>query len=74
MARLWRGQRKRQQAHELLAPSWFTEGFYTRDLKEGKALLAELAARRRSRPTRESVADWPVSDEMKPRAHVRCQG
>jgi hypothetical protein len=24
-------------------PSWFTEGFDTRDLKEAKALLAELA-------------------------------
>ena len=34
-----------QQAHELLAPvySWFTEGFDTRDLKEAKALLEELA-------------------------------
>jgi predicted ATPase len=29
-----------------LAPvySWFTEGFETRDLKEAKALLEELAA------------------------------
>ena len=36
---------KRQQARELLAPvyGWFTEGFDTRDLKEGKALLDELA-------------------------------
>jgi predicted ATPase len=34
-----------QQAHELLAPvyGWFTEGFDTRDLKEAKALLEELA-------------------------------
>jgi hypothetical protein len=44
IARLWRDQRKRPQAQELLAPSRFTEGFYTGDLKEGKALLAELAA------------------------------
>jgi hypothetical protein len=31
---------------ELLAPiyGWFTEGFETRDLKEAKALLEELAA------------------------------
>jgi len=45
LARLWRSQGKRQQAHELLAPvyGWFTEGFDTRDLKEAKALLAELA-------------------------------
>jgi predicted ATPase len=45
MARLWRDQGKRQQAHELLAPiyGWFTEGFGTRDLMEAKALLEELA-------------------------------
>jgi class 3 adenylate cyclase/predicted ATPase len=45
VARLWRDQRKGQQAHELLAPvyGWFTEGFDTRDLKEAKALLEELA-------------------------------
>ena len=45
LARLWRGQGKKQQARELLAPvySWFTEGFDTRDLKEAKALLEELA-------------------------------
>ena len=37
---------KVQQARELLAPvyGWFTEGFDTRDLKEAKALLEELAA------------------------------
>jgi hypothetical protein len=35
-----------QQARELLASVyvWFTEGFDTRDLKEAKALLEELAA------------------------------
>ena len=45
MARLWRSQGKPQQARELLAPvyGWFTEGFDTRDLKEAKALLDELA-------------------------------
>ena len=45
MARLWRDQGKPQQARDLLAPvyGWFTEGFDTRDLKEAKALLAELA-------------------------------
>jgi class 3 adenylate cyclase len=44
LARLWRDQRKQQQAHDLLAPvyGWFTEGFDTLDLKEAKALLAEL--------------------------------
>ena len=45
LARLWRSQGEVQQARELLAPvyGWFTEGFDTRDLKEAKALLAELA-------------------------------
>jgi predicted ATPase len=45
LARLWRGQGKVQQARELLSPvyEWFTEGFDTRDLKEAKALLEELA-------------------------------
>ena len=46
LALLWRNQRKVQEARELLAPiyGWFTEGFDTRDLKEAKALLAELAS------------------------------
>ena len=46
LARLWRDQRKLQQARELLAPvyGWFTEGFDTRDLKEAKALLEQLSA------------------------------
>ncbi len=46
LARLWRDQGKVQQARELLAPvyGWFTEGFDTRDLKEAKVLLDELAS------------------------------
>jgi class 3 adenylate cyclase/predicted ATPase len=46
MARLWRDQGKRDEARELLAPiyGWFTEGFDTRDLKEAKSLLDELAS------------------------------
>jgi predicted ATPase len=45
LPRLWRDQGNAQQARELLAPvyGWFTEGFNTRDLKEAKALLEELA-------------------------------
>ena len=45
MARLWRDQGKRDEARELLAPvyGWFAEGFDTRDLKEAKGLLEELA-------------------------------
>jgi predicted ATPase len=44
LARLWRDQDKRAEAHDLLAPvyGWFTEGFDTLDLKEAKALLKEL--------------------------------
>jgi predicted ATPase len=46
LARLWRDQGKAQHARELLAPvyAWFTEGFDTRDLKEAKAFLEELAS------------------------------
>jgi predicted ATPase len=46
LARLWRDQGKRTEARDLLAPvyGWFTEGFETRDLKEAKALLEELAS------------------------------
>ena len=46
LARLWQSQGKTREAHDLLAPvyGWFTEGFDTADLKEAKALLAELAA------------------------------
>ena len=45
LARLWREQGRRTQAHDLLAPvyGWFTEGFDTADLKDAKALLDELA-------------------------------
>ena len=45
LARLWRDQGKTVEARDLLAPvyGWFTEGFDTRDLKEAKALLAQLA-------------------------------
>jgi predicted ATPase len=46
MTRVWRDPGKVRKARELLAPvyGWFTEGFDTRDLKEAKALLEELAA------------------------------
>ena len=46
LARLWRDQGKRSEAHELLMPvyGWFTEGFGTPALQEAKALLEELAA------------------------------
>jgi class 3 adenylate cyclase/predicted ATPase len=46
MARLWRDRGKRDEARDLLAPvyGWFTEGFDTLDLKDGKVLLDELAA------------------------------
>jgi predicted ATPase len=46
LARLWRDQGKTVEARELLASvySWFTEGFDTRDLKDAKALLEDLAS------------------------------
>jgi len=44
-ARLMREQARVREAHDLLAPvyAWFTEGLGTKDLKEAKALLDELA-------------------------------
>jgi class 3 adenylate cyclase/predicted ATPase len=44
LARLWRDQGKRDEAHELLSPIYgrFTEGFDTPDLREAKALLDGL--------------------------------
>jgi class 3 adenylate cyclase/DNA-binding SARP family transcriptional activator len=44
LARLWRDQGKRTEAHDLLAPiyGWFTEGFDTPVLQEAKALLDQL--------------------------------
>ena len=46
LARLWQRQGKRDAARALLAPlyAWFTEGFDTRDLRNAKALLDELAS------------------------------
>ena len=45
LARLWRDQGRRAEAHDILAPvyGWFTEGFDTLDLTEAKAMLEELA-------------------------------
>jgi len=45
LSQLWQQQGKKEEAHEMLAEiyGWFTEGFDTADLKEAKALLAELA-------------------------------
>src|SRR5262249_28194526 len=45
LSRLWQQQGKKEQARHMLAEiyGWFTEGFDTKDLKEAKALLAELA-------------------------------
>jgi predicted ATPase len=45
MARLWRDQGRRPQAHDLLASvqGCFTEGLSTLDLRQAKAILDELA-------------------------------
>ena len=44
LARLWKNQGKQHAARNTLSEiyGWFTEGFDTADLKEAKALLAEL--------------------------------
>jgi predicted ATPase len=44
LARLWRHQGRKNDAHTMLAKSynWFTEGFDTIDLNDAKALLKEL--------------------------------
>jgi predicted ATPase len=54
MARLWRDQGRRDAARELLAPvyGWFSEGHDTRDLREAKVLLEELASSRQDVPER----------------------
>ena len=45
MARLWRDQGRRSEAHDLLASVYegFTEGFDTIDLKNAKVVLDALA-------------------------------
>ena len=45
LARLWQQQGKKEEAKQMLAEiyDWFTEGFDTKDLREAKALLAELS-------------------------------
>jgi class 3 adenylate cyclase/predicted ATPase len=45
LARLLARQGRRKEARALLAPAyeWFTEGFDTKDLKDAKSLLGELA-------------------------------
>jgi predicted ATPase len=44
LSRLWLGQGRHSEARQVLAEvyGWFTEGFDTADLQEGKVLLAEL--------------------------------
>jgi serine/threonine protein kinase/tetratricopeptide (TPR) repeat protein len=44
LSRSWQGRGKRAEAQQILADiyGWFTEGFDTADLKQGKALLEEL--------------------------------
>ena len=46
MARLWRDQGSLSKRANCSPPvcGWFTEGFVTRDLKEAKALLEDLAS------------------------------
>jgi predicted ATPase len=46
LARLLMKRQRRDEARTMLAEiyNWFTEGFDTADLKEAKALMAELQA------------------------------
>jgi predicted ATPase len=46
LSRLWQQQGKKKEAYQMLAEiyNWFTEGFDTKDLREAKALLQELAS------------------------------
>jgi predicted ATPase len=64
LARLWANQGKRVEARDLLAPvcGWFTEGFATPDLKEAKALLAELASVSRLAGETTAAPHHPVND------------
>lgn len=45
LARLWQNQGKRVEAREMLEEiyGWFTEGFETLDLRQARAMLAELS-------------------------------
>jgi predicted ATPase len=45
LSRLWQQQGKREEAHQLLAElyGWFSEGFETADIQEGRRLLETLA-------------------------------
>jgi hypothetical protein len=49
-ARLWQGQGRIKEAHDLLAHArgWFTKGFDTADLKEAKAELGITQEYRRA--------------------------
>ncbi len=51
LSRLWQQEGKTEEARQMLAEvyGWFTEGFDTRDLKEARALLAELEGKKRKR-------------------------
>ena len=56
-AQLMKDQGRHAEALQVLRPvyEWFTEGFDTKDLKEAKALLDELA-----------VEDWPLPNYSNP--------
>jgi predicted ATPase len=45
LARLWHDQGRTDEARDLLAPvyGWFTEGIDTRDLREARTVLEQLA-------------------------------
>lgn len=51
LARLWHSQGRHEEALEFLAPmyDWFTEGLFTVDLREARALLDELGYQGRAK-------------------------
>jgi serine/threonine protein kinase/predicted ATPase len=63
LARLWQQQGKATEARQMLAEiyGWFTEGFGTADLKEARALLAELQHQTMGVSTG-SVSDLPLNE------------
>jgi predicted ATPase len=64
LARLWRDQGCRAEAHDLLAPvyGWFTEGFETLDSKEARRCWESW----RSAPTATQVAGLGISIALIP--------
>jgi hypothetical protein len=68
LARLWRQQRKVDEARQLLEDSyqWFTEGFDTKDLQEAAVLLRALGSTDATRQRKELETAPPRSVSVSP--------